>query len=835
MKRLVIVSTFGILFSIIFAVNLVVAQPYTCADDLRIFSISTAPNGHAQLWSQTAYPFDLCYNNYFVGAPSSNSHSCSPGNVVVKISSDTNAHLENPVGSTYSTEVCYGNLDCRLVDTNLGQGCVNGEESAIISLSAISNAHAGASDEYRYLLCCQDTGGNEPICNNDGNCDSGEDEFNCPNDNCEPSGGVCGDGTVEAPEECDVGSDTCIGVEECNLVTCQCELPGGPVCGDGNLDPGEECELGVSCTVDGEECTNSCLCEPGGIVCSTDADCDDDSLCTQDSCNSATNECEYNPASPLPPQCDPFECNVDSDCNDSDQCTLDTCENLICVYHAELPPPAGCENLGCSQDSDCTQDGNDCTITLCIGDESGPGICLPQDNPDSTDSSCTGCVLDSECDDTIMCTTDSCVGEQQGEGVCFFDDSSCGNTCSSDADCDDNSQCTLDTCDALGFCVYTDDPSPPAGCIVCSDDTVCDDGDICTVGMCIGEEDDGVGVCVFNAADPLPSECGPECFSDADCGQDSDLCTTHVCIGEETGNGVCLPQAADPLPLGEGCVECLTDGECFDAFVCTEDFCSGEEQGAGICINDPIPGCTDGNLCPNGDVDCDDSNDCTQDSCDDVLGICRHITDPSCQPDQPCNTESDCAGPNTCEVVSCVDDLCVYEFDDDCGDPTVNCLFFYDETGELQTVESCLDYQDLPSDIASECCITNEAGVPGVCYWDEGDSNGDGFECEFGGDGDGIPAGFLCRSETTQAPDCQSGDSTTTVIYLLEMINEDGEVQDAPNACTDQCNDEGVPGQCIRTIDCPNVVQLPFFGYAQFIIALVLIGLIYLVHVTRRE
>jgi cysteine-rich repeat protein len=73
-----------------------------------------------------------------------------------------------------------------------------------------------------------------------------------------PSCAVCGDGVVEAPEECDDGN--LIDGDGCSS-TCQIE----GVCGDGVVDPGEQCD--DDNLVDGDGCSSTCRLEfVGGIV-----------------------------------------------------------------------------------------------------------------------------------------------------------------------------------------------------------------------------------------------------------------------------------------------------------------------------------------------------------------------------------------------------------------------------------------------------------------------------------------------------------------------------------------------------------------------------------------
>ncbi len=99
------------------------------------------------------------------------------------------------------------------------------------------------------------------------------------------------------------------------------------------------------------------------ITCSTNAECDDSNLCTDDAC--VTGQCFNTPL----------------DCNDNDACTHDGCLGGIC------------QNTGVVCD-----DGNLCTIDDCNGISGCSFAAIP------------GCCLTAEeCDDSDHCTADDCV------------------------------------------------------------------------------------------------------------------------------------------------------------------------------------------------------------------------------------------------------------------------------------------------------------------------------------------------------------------------------------------------------------------------------------------
>jgi cysteine-rich repeat protein len=108
-------------------------------------------------------------------------------------------------------------------------------------------------------------------------CDDGNPD---PTDGCTNDCTICGDGSITAPEECDDGPGTCsagmtgsscLNDAECDTseaagdgvcalandgTTCapNCKLPG---CGDGLVEPGETCDDGN--TQDGDNCPSNCV------------------------------------------------------------------------------------------------------------------------------------------------------------------------------------------------------------------------------------------------------------------------------------------------------------------------------------------------------------------------------------------------------------------------------------------------------------------------------------------------------------------------------------------------------------------------------------------------
>lgn len=134
----------------------------------------------------------------------------------------------------------------------------------------------------------------EPVCG-DGMVDAGEDcddGNNLDGDGCSANCTVeegqpyCGDGMLDAGEECDDGNNT--DGDGCSA-NCTIEPP-APFCGDGTLDDGEECDDGNA--ADGDGCSANCTIEPppssfcGDGTLDDGEECDDGNTANGDGCSS---------------------------------------------------------------------------------------------------------------------------------------------------------------------------------------------------------------------------------------------------------------------------------------------------------------------------------------------------------------------------------------------------------------------------------------------------------------------------------------------------------------------------------------------------------------------
>ncbi len=407
-----------------------------------------------------------------------------------------------------------------------------------------------------------------------GLCASGEelacDDANpCTADSCvapgkcvhEPFAGECTDNNV------------CTKDDQCLGGTC---VAGVPVdCDDGNVCTVDSCSPVDGCQYsnaegacdDKDPCTINDVCTAGLCVSGDPIDCDDDNPCTVDSCSPAgkcvhapfAGECSDGNPCTVNDHCDQGKCvaNQAQKCDDDNVCTTDSCD-----------PVQGCVHLLNSAPCD---DGDVCTTgDYChLGECTTKGVLNCNDNNPCTDDACqgdVGCVFTpnaAPCDDGSVCTQgDACVaGSCKGGAVLSCDDDNVctddlcdfatgckhfnnsvicndANACTANefcADgicgggvpvvCDDEKLCTDDSCDPDSGCLFTNNT------LACDDDNACTDGDVCGDGACV----------------PGPA---------LDC-EDNNVCTDDSC-SEATG---CVHAPVDDETTCGADVHCIA-GEC---------------------------------------------------------------------------------------------------------------------------------------------------------------------------------------------------------------------------------------------------------------------------------
>jgi len=466
-------------------------------------------------------------------------------------------------------------------------------------------------------------------------CDPALDSF-CEEGLCNPATGLCQMMPINQGEECDDGN-ACTEAGACQQGKCAA-IPVS--CSDNN-----------KCTLDG--------CDPDTGCYHNEKKCSDGNACTQDSCSPPTGKCGHQAV----------------ECDDGDACTVDGCEPDTGCVHTQLSCDDGdpCTVDGCSADSGCTHTAVVCEpMNPCLSASCVDGECKEEPIPcpykpcktgkcDPGTGKCIYLLL--TVDDGDWCTIDSCE-PATGEVSHVLKDA---------AYCDDLDACTKDYCNpSTGLCVH--------------DEKQCDDGDLCTVDSCHPVTGECVsapmpcpsGPCHHGACDKLTGKCVK---SPTDC-DDGDVCTEDSCQSE---NGECVHEQLSIASCG-GCVDddslLAVDALCEDGNLCTAGSC--------LCLLYEADGVQCSNAeCIQDEITCDDSDDCTEDSCDPDTG-CINTYICGCCPqgiDKLDDTLCEDKSPGTGEPILCTADSCYLDPNDGgckCKNEPVDC-----NDDNLCTYDSC--------------------------------------------------------------------------------------------------------------------------------------------------
>ncbi|MFO1518759.1 MAG: hypothetical protein U1F57_03700 [bacterium] len=154
--------------------------------------------------------------------------------------------------------------------------------------------------------------------------------------------GICGDGVLDAGEECDNGNANSNTADQCRTT---CKLS---ACGDGIVDTGEECDNGPNNGNAPDQCRTTCkkpVCGDGII--DSGEQCDGGSGCDA-ACQLVTAQCtEYvvNAAS--------GGCNFDNECNSGEACAQQSSFPRKCVT-----------KFTCGNDNDCLTSITQCSFRM---------------------------------------------------------------------------------------------------------------------------------------------------------------------------------------------------------------------------------------------------------------------------------------------------------------------------------------------------------------------------------------------------------------------------------------------------------------------------------------
>ncbi len=363
----------------------------------------------------------------------------------------------------------------------------------------------------------------------------------------------CGDGVVDAAEQCDDGNT--VSGDGCSAL-CRTEQQG--TCGNGIIESGEQCD--DSNTVEGDGCGPSCQlerCGDGVAQAGLGEQCDDGNNVDGDGCG-VTCQDEYCgdglPQVGLGEECDDGN-NVSED-GCSDDCVLESCGD-------------GITQVGLGEDCD---DGNNvsedgCSDT-CQNEQCGDGTLQPSfgeacddGNTDDNDGCNADCELE-VCGDGVL---QDGIGEQCDDGN-TVDCDGCSATCTTEPltncgdgnlecgeQCDDGNLVDCDGCNAS--CQIEPTPNCGDGNQVCGEQ--CDDGNLVDGDGCSSS-------CVLEICGDsvVQSGQGEICDEGGETATCDDDCTPVVCgdgnanqaAGEECDDGNTTP--------GDGC-----DGSCAFEYV----------------------------------------------------------------------------------------------------------------------------------------------------------------------------------------------------------------------------------------------------------------------------
>ncbi len=792
-------------------------------------------------------PNDICSSGACVA---DESVSCDDNNPCTDDFCDANSGCQNPP----NTDPCDADDNpCTVNDSCQSGSCIKGpnKECDDDNLCTFDTCDMNTGkcnydgEAYEALPC--DADGN--LCTASDVCKSGvcfpgaakdcDDGNVCTDDACDPK-----DGCVHTPNlaPCDADGSACTQADACNSGVCQAGVV--KECDDGNDCTVDSCAKdsgdclfdaqileGKDCDADGSVCTPYDVCAAGTCKPDVALQCDDNNLCTTDSCDSAIG-CVFDNNN-LPCDADGNACTqgdacIDGgceigqakQCDDGNDCTVDSCDpqSAACVFDKELLEGKACD-----------ADGSVCTPNdMCVA-----GNCKPDASLD--------------CDDNNPCTTDTCdpakgCAYENNNLPCDADGNACtqGDSClagvcgpGQEKTCDDNNPCTLDTCDPdSGACQY--DKVALNGTACDADGSVCTPNDVCSAGSCkpdaqIACDDDNL--CTTDSCDPA-SGCTYTNNNQA-CDADGDACTA----GDACSAGKC--QAGDPKVCddGNGCTQDSCDaasGECvFDAIPLNGTQCDADGSACtpndtcqqGSCTADqPVnegTECDDGQYCTVGDAcnaegactsgpvkDCDDGQQCTEDSCDEATQACVNTL---LEANTPCDDGLYCTVDEVCDAQG----ACGEGKDRDCGEG--GCVLGTcddDQDACVGTVlpDGSLCNADSDGCTKNDICVAGECtvGAPVNCYlpqdgcnsWKCASTGSDSYQCESTPSPEGSPCddylyctvGDACdangKCQPGEARDCSAEDDSCNVGVCDESsgtcisdMKEDGTICGAGDNC----------------------------------------------------
>ena len=340
-----------------------------------------------------------------------------------------------------------------------------------------------------------------------------------------------------------------------------------------------------------------------------------------------------------------------------------------------------------------------------------------------------------------------------------------GTSCSECKQCNGSGQCAAAKQDGIAC-------GNEAGEWTCTDgECTCDilcDGKVCGPDNCGGL----CGVCPTNYNCSVD---GSTCIADCEkicapleCGA-AGLAGECDCGGCDDGHDCTVDDCVD-----NSCAYSAVDSACDDEDVCTYDICDlafgcVHPSLYGVLCDDKDP-CTQMDLCDVGgcqgfdEVDCDDSNECTEDTCDSNSGGC--INDETEMNAEACTDDGN----------SCTEDLCQ---GGECVHPNVECA--------LQ--EPCEDVNECT--VGTTCC-------DGLCSGGAAVNPNDGNPCTFdycdpfeGVKNDPFLEGMQCEFVEGCLGFCETGQCSA---YEEVCDGQDNNCSGGVDDCGDDCVDTDLDG-----------------------------------------
>ena len=446
------------------------------------------------------------------------------------------------------------------------------------------------------------------------------------------------------------------------------------------------CDDGSPCTDDACSPQGTCEHSPSGITP------DDGNECTADTC-----EGEEEKHTALPDgapcgldgllQCEGglCKCQLPEECGADTPCRTYSCESSACkITYAPKGTLVGstaagdCQRLVCDGLGDLilepdegdppAEDGNECTLEACDGDEPILHAPAPDDTPCGPAPTCSPAGDELQTTPQALCASGVCAAQPPiscGPYACNDAGTACRDACSLDAHCVpdaycDGGACTLDA--ANGATCVGDSQCASAHCMdgVCCDgacDGLCEACDAGPLGQCqpipagTDPEAECPGAQVCGSSQLCVKPQGDSCASDAECL--GSFCEDGVCCNNDCA-GSCrrcdLPGnigACTNVPAGQtsgacaGAAACDGAGDCKlpNGSPCPEDaaclsgFCSDEGNTPDVCCDTPCDG-----LCQS----------CRASKTNGPDGTCSFITDKT-DPDMECSGSCSGSGVGCCK------------------------------------------------------------------------------------------------------------------------------------------------------------------------------------------